>query len=66
MSATIYIRLYVQKGGAMPGTYAAQFPVTLRYGTVQGYGASCGGLGSAAAAAPSRKPAAAPIIGHKR
>jgi len=58
MSATIYIRLYVQKGAAMPGTYAAQFPVTLRYGTVQGYGASCGGLGSAVAAAP--------IIGHKR
>ena len=66
MSATIYIRLYVQKGAAKPGTYNAQFPVTLRYGAVMGYSANCGSLGSTIAAAPSKKATAAPIIGRRR
>ena len=29
MSATAYLRAYVQKGSGDPGTYTAQFPVTL-------------------------------------
>lgn len=48
LPATAYLRAYVQKGAAGPGTYSAQFPVTLRYGAVSGPFADCNALGLAA------------------
>ncbi len=46
MSATAYLRAYVQKGSGDPGTYTAQFPVTLRYGAVTGSFVDCNALGT--------------------
>jgi spore coat protein U-like protein len=69
MSATPYFRAYVQKGSAVPGTYSAQFPVTLRYGTVTGNFADCNALGTVAIApssAAQKTLAAVPTIAHKR
>ncbi len=66
MSATVYARAYVQKGSAPPGTYTAQFPVTLRYGTVTGSLGSCNALGSVAVGPAAPKPAALPVIPRKR
>lgn len=44
MSATAYLRAYLQKGSAIPGLYSAQFPITLRYGAVTGTFADCNAL----------------------
>jgi spore coat protein U-like protein len=63
MSATVYARLYVQRGGAAPGTYTAQFPVTLRYGAVIGGFANCNALGTVAGG-PQKS--AVPTIPRKR
>ncbi len=63
MTATVYARLYVGRGTAAPGTYAAQFPVTLRYGAVVGNFVDCNALGAVAASPP--KPAA-PVIPRRR
>ena len=59
MTAIVYARLYVQEGTAVPGTYSAQFPITLRYGTITGDFANCNTLGSGAIA--SQKPAVTAI-----
>jgi spore coat protein U-like protein len=44
MSATAYLRAYLQKGSAVPGIYSAQFPITLRYGALTGTFADCNAL----------------------
>ncbi len=49
MTATAYVRLYVQREGDVPGTYTANLPITLRYGVVNGGFANCNALGSNAA-----------------
>ena len=69
MSTTAYLRAYLQKGSAVPGTYSAQFPVTLRYGTVTGNFADCNALGTvsiAPASAAQKTIAAVPVIARKR
>ena len=69
MSATAYLRAYVQKGSAVPGTYSAQFPVTLRYGAVTRNFADCNALGTVAIAPASggqKTIAAVPAIARKR
>jgi spore coat protein U-like protein len=48
MSAPIYARLYVHGKAAVPGTYSAQIPVTLRYGATAGAAVSCASPGVAA------------------
>ncbi len=57
MSATAYLRAYIRKGSAVPGSYTAQFPVTLRYGAVTGNFADCNALGTVAVgpASPSHR-----------
>lgn len=50
MTAMVYARLYVQQGTTAPGTYMAQFPVTLRYGAVTGDFTNCNTLGNGAIA----------------
>ena len=57
MSATAYLRAYLQKGGALPGLYSAQFPITLRYGAVTGTFADCNALRTLAIvpASPAQK-----------
>ncbi len=62
MAAPMYLRLYVQPGAAVPGTYSAQFPVWLRYGIVTGYPVNCGSLGNSAAARASGKAVPVPIM----
>ena len=69
MSSTAYLRAYVQRGSAIPGTYSAQFPVTLRYGAVVGNLADCNALRTVAVgpASPSQKTiAAVPAVSRKR
>ena len=69
MSATAYFRAYIQKGSAVPGTYSAQFPVTLRYGAVTGNFADCNVLGTVAiapASAGQKTIAAVTAIARKR
>jgi spore coat protein U-like protein len=68
MSATAYVRAYIQKGNTVPGTYSAQFPVTLRYGAVTGIFADCTALGTVAIAASAahKTLAAGPAIARKR
>ncbi len=67
MSATAYFRAYIQKGSAVPGTYSAQFTVTLRYGAVTGNFADCGVVGTIAPASAAQKTiAAVPTIARKR
>lgn len=60
MTATAYARLYVPRESALPGPYTAQFPVTLRYGTVRGGFANCNALGTVASGPPI--PAVPPIL----
>ncbi len=60
MSATAYLRVYLQKGNAVPGTYAAQFPVMLRYGVVTGNFADCNALGTIAVSPIQRNVSAVP------
>ena len=57
MSATAYLRAYLQKGSAIPGLYSAQFPITLRYGAVTGTFADCNALRTLAIvpASPAQK-----------
>lgn len=55
LPATAYLRAYVQKGAANPGTYSAQFPVTLRYGAVSAAFVDCNALGIAASARSGEK-----------
>jgi spore coat protein U-like protein len=65
MSATAYLRAYIQRGGLVPGTYSAQFPVTLRYGAVTRNFADCNALGTVAiapASAGQKTIAAVPTI----
>ncbi len=50
MTAMVYARLYVQEGAPAPGTYAAQFPITQRYGAITGDFATCNALGGGAVA----------------
>ncbi|MGO9474957.1 MAG: spore coat protein U domain-containing protein [Rhodomicrobium sp.] len=45
MTAPVYARLYVQGKAAVPGTYSAQVPVTLRYGAMAGTPVNCSSLG---------------------
>jgi spore coat protein U-like protein len=69
MSSTAYFRAYIQPGSAVPGTYSAQFPVTLRYGTVTGSFADCNALGTVAiarASAGQKTIAAVSTIARKR
>lgn len=69
MSSTAYLRAYIQKGSVVPGTYSAQFPVTLRFGAVTGNFADCNALRTVAAApaSPSHKTiAAVPAVSRKR
>ena len=68
MAATAYLRVYIQKGGAVSGTYLAHFPITLRYGAVTGNFADCNALGTAAtrAASPAVKPIAAGPLRRRR
>ncbi len=61
MSATVYARLYVQRGGAAAGSYTASFPVMLRYGAVNGEVAACDALGVAAPKAASGAARMAPV-----
>lgn len=61
MSATVYARLYVQRGGAAAGAYMASFPVTLRYGVVNGGIAACDAFGVAAPKAASGAMMPAPV-----
>ncbi len=57
MSATAYLRAYLQKGSAIPGLYSAQFPIALRYGAVTGTFADCNALRTPAIvpASPAQK-----------
>ncbi len=48
MSATVYLRAYIQKGSAVPGTHTGHFPVILRYGAVTGNFADCNALATVA------------------
>ncbi len=69
MTATAYVRLYVQREGDVPGTYTANLPITLRYGVVNGGFANCNALGSNAAgpaAFGSGSTAAIPTPARKR
>jgi spore coat protein U-like protein len=68
MLATAYLRAYVQKGTAIPGSYSAQFPVTLRYGAVTGAFVDCNALATVAAgpSAGQKTTAAFPAISRKR
>ncbi len=69
MLTTAYLRAYIQKGNTVPGTYSAQFPVTLRYGFVGGNFADCNTLGtvaSARASAARNTIAPVPAIVRKR
>ena len=67
MSAPVYARLYVQGKAAVPGTYSAQIPVTLRYGVTAGATVNCASLG--VAATPRGKAITAapvPVAGKRR
>ena len=66
MSATTYLRLYMPQRGSIPGSYTAQFPVTLRYGAVTGNAANCNALAAAAPWPNPHKAAAFPIPLRKR
>jgi spore coat protein U-like protein len=57
ISATAYLRAYLQKGSAIPGLYSAQFPIALRYGAVTGTFADCNALRTLAIvpASPAQK-----------
>ncbi len=69
MSATAYLRAYLQKGSAIPGLYSAQFPITLRYGAITGTFADCNALRTVAIvpASPAQKTnASGPSFSRRR
>ncbi len=69
MSATAYLRAYLQKGSATPGHYSAQFPIMLRYGAVTGTFADCNALPTLAIApaSPAQKAnASGPSLSRRR
>ena len=69
MNATVYARLYVQRGSALPAAYSASYPIALRYGVVNGGFVNCNALASAPGgktAAGGGGRAATPAAGRKR
>ena len=69
MSATAYLRAYLQKGSAIPGHYSAQFPLTLRYGAITGTFADCNALRTLAivpASLPQKTNTSGPSLSRRR
>ena len=69
MTATAYLRAYLRKGAAAPGTYSADFSVTLRYGISTGAMTHCDALeaaSSSAHAAGQQRSVLVPLALRKR